>query len=283
METVVKKRSIGLFVFLTIITGGIYGIVIFCIASKDIEKICEGDGKHTMFFLWAGLLGLVTLGIYPLVWFYQAMERLKDNGYRYQVEVKHGGGEFLLWYLLGSFIAVGPFVAECYFLSDVNQFSDFVGIVNPAPYTSNPIERLDLKKNWVFYSEDNGDDIIGDDVIVETGDNIGGGTGIIGEGCVMCLTGDYQGASFPVKAGAELVIGKDPARCNVVIDQKYTTVSRKHVGIRYDAQQYCYIVTDYSSNGTYMDGEKLEPKRPTYLKAGKTIHLGKSDYSFRLG
>ena len=73
----------------------------FCKISKDINRICEGDGRDTMFYLWTWLLGIVTLGIYPLVWFYKAMDRLCDNGYRYAVRVKHSGGDFLLWTLLG--------------------------------------------------------------------------------------------------------------------------------------------------------------------------------------
>ena len=101
MVETIKKRNIALFIFLGFITCGIYWIVVFCKISKDINRICEGDGRDTMFYLWTWLLGIVTLGIYPLVWFYKAMDRLCDNGYRYAVRVKHSGGDFLLWTLLG--------------------------------------------------------------------------------------------------------------------------------------------------------------------------------------
>lgn len=280
MENTVKNRNIFLFVLLGLVTGGIYWIVAFCIMGNEVNKICEGDGKKTMFYLWAWLLGIITLGIFTLVWFYKVMERLKDNGYRYQIEVKHSGSEFLLWFLLGSFIAVGPVVAFCHFASNINQFSEYAGVINPCPYTSNPIERMELKKTWNFlgmndnqYIDDNQVDLI-DDVQ---------GTNLIGNGSVMCLSGDFQGYSFPVKYGQELIIGKDPSVCNVVIDLKYKTISRKHVGIEFDPQNQVYKVTDYSSNGTYVaNGEKLDKEQPRFLKKGTVINLGNSEYSFRL-
>lgn len=282
MENTVKNRNIFLFILLGLVTGGIYWIVAFCIMGNEVNKICEGDGKKTMFYLWAWLLGIVTLGIFPLIWFYKAMERLKDNGYRYQIEVKHSGSEFLLWTLLGSFIAVGPIVAFCHFASNINQFSEYVGVINPCPYTSNPIERMELKKKWNFIGMndnpyDDNDGNVGD------GEYIDSGTDLIGNGSVMCLSGDFQGYSFPIKYGQELLIGKDPSVCNVVIDLKYKTISRKHVGIEFDPQNQVYKVTDYSSNGTYVaNGEKLDRGQPRFLKKGTVINLGNSEYSFRL-
>lgn len=277
----VKKRNLFLFIFLGVITVGIYWIVAFCIMGNEINDICDGDDKHTMFYLWAWLLGLITFGIFPLIWFYKAMERLKDNGYRYQINVKHSGGEFILWFLLGSFIVVGPIVAFCYFAADINQFSEYVGLVNPCPYTENPVERLDYKKTWNFIPDYSNPqpDIDNGCIQVEEKE-----TDVFTEGNVMCISGDFQGYSFPVKDNKELIIGKDPAVCNVVIDAKYKTISRKHVGIRFDKQHQIYQVVDYSTNGTFVtNGEKLQTNQISYLKKGTVINLGNSDCSFRLG
>lgn len=49
MVETIKKRNIALFIFLGFITCGIYWIVVFCKISKDINRICEGDGRDTMF------------------------------------------------------------------------------------------------------------------------------------------------------------------------------------------------------------------------------------------
>ncbi|MBQ9516479.1 MAG: DUF4234 domain-containing protein [Eubacterium sp.] len=310
----VKNRNLLLFIILNTITVGIYGIVAFCIMSKEVNEICEGDGKNTMFYLWAWLLGAVTLGIFPLIWFYKTMERLKDNGYRYGVNVKHSGGEFLLWFLLGSFIAVGPIVALCYFVSDVNQFSEYVGVICPKRYSANPIERLEIEREpfpgldehygngyqegygygdgYGGYNDGYGyqDGGYGDGGYI--GDGYGaypddGGTVVENAvGNVMWLNGDYTGYTFPVNPGVETIIGKDPKQCNIVIGKEHATVSRRHAGIQYDPANRLYILTDYSSNGTFInDGaqtKRIESGMPTYLEPGKIVSIGNGENSFKL-
>lgn len=276
--SIVKNRNIFLFILLNTITCGIYGIVVLCTMSKEINKICDGDGKETMNYIFAFLLGLVTLGIFTLIWFYKAMERLKDNGYRYGITVKHGGSEYLLWTLLGSVIAVGPLVALCFFVSDVNQFSEVVGFVEPLRYSSNPIERTDII-NAGFNRPDSSP--IKSLPVTDNYES----TFAFTNGEVLCITGEYQNCVFPINDGEELIIGKDPSVANVVIDSnRYPTVSRKHVGIRYDSNSQLYIVTDYSSNGTFVSGQgqRLERNGNTYLKKGTIINICEGENSFRL-
>jgi hypothetical protein len=62
------RRNVGLAVFLTIITCGIYGIYWFIVLTNDVGRL-SGDssftgGKHF-------LLTLVTCGIWSFVWSYQ--------------------------------------------------------------------------------------------------------------------------------------------------------------------------------------------------------------------
>lgn len=145
----IKKRSIGLAVFLCIVTLGIYPFVMMCIMGKEVNRICEGDGKKQMHFLLAVLLGLVTLFIYPVVWCSKAMNRLCDNAYRYgpTVHPANSGGSYVLWIYLGSFIAVGPIVAFCKFMDDVNAFAGVYGYVQPLQYTDNQLERVYLAEH----------------------------------------------------------------------------------------------------------------------------------------
>lgn len=277
----VKNRNIFLFILLNLVTGGIYGIVAFCIMSKEINETCEGDGKKTMLYIWAWLLGIVTLGIFPLIWFYKAMERLKDNGYRYDIEVKHSGTEFLLWFLLGSFIGVGPIVAVCYFVADVNQFSDYVGIIPPRRYSSDPLERLQIKKEPLEWNTvPPGNDMNGGDP------DPNGGTPTVyakNSGNISWISGDYCGYSFPVNPGEEVKIGRDPALANIIIDQRFTTVSKLHCGISFNPDTQFYTVIDYSSNGTYVkDGIKLESHKPLQFAKDTVISIGNGENSFRL-
>ena len=69
----------------------------------------------------------------------------------------------------------------------------------------------------------------------------------------------------------------------VVIDGKYTTVSKRHCGIRFDPFSGLYTVTDYSSNGTYINGgTKLQPHTPLQLQPNTVVSIGKGSNSFRL-
>ena len=129
-----KKRISHCLYSLDLLHAVFIGSLCFVKLARTSTEFVKAMAGTPCFYLWTWLLGIVTLGIYPLVWFYKAMDRLCDNGYRYAVRVKHSGGDFLLWTLLGSFIAVGPIVAYCYFVADINQFEPFVGYVEPKPY-----------------------------------------------------------------------------------------------------------------------------------------------------
>jgi len=124
----VKHRNIFLFILFNILTLGIYGLVVMCIIGDEINMVCEGDGKKQMHYLLALLLGIITFGIFILVWYYKAIERLRDNAYRYNIAaINTSGAEYIIWTLLGSFIVVGPLIATIKFLGAVNLYADNVG------------------------------------------------------------------------------------------------------------------------------------------------------------
>ena len=51
-------------------------------------------------------------------------DRLQDNGKKYNVAIKESGGTILLWYLLGSLIIVGPFIAMHIIIKNTNALAD---------------------------------------------------------------------------------------------------------------------------------------------------------------
>lgn len=70
----INERSIGINIFLSIITCGIYGIVWFVQLVDDLNAACgktDEKGGGIVF-----LLSLITCGIYSLVWMYQAGEKV---------------------------------------------------------------------------------------------------------------------------------------------------------------------------------------------------------------
>lgn len=119
----IKKRDLVMVIILSIITLGIYGLYwIHCLA-KDVNTICAGDGKNTGGLLKCLLLGLITLGIYNLVWIFMLGDRLQDNAAKYDIKIKESGGTILLWYILGSFIIIGPYVALYIIIKNTNALA----------------------------------------------------------------------------------------------------------------------------------------------------------------
>ncbi|MDR0519109.1 MAG: DUF805 domain-containing protein [Clostridiales Family XIII bacterium] len=103
------------------------------------------------------------------------------------------------------------------------------------------------------------------------------------EAGIIGLSGMYANVTFPIESYEELVIGRDAAFSHVVIDTNAEKISRKHVSVGYDASERMYVVTDFSSNGTYMNnGTRLTANVAMKLPAGSVIYLAKPDNSFRL-
>jgi uncharacterized membrane protein YjgN (DUF898 family) len=120
----VKKRGLASYILLSIITLGIYGFWRIHVLARDMNLMCEGDGKKTRGFLAFFFFGLITLGIYDLVWLYMVGDRLYDNAQRYNLTFKESGSTVLLWSLLGALILVGPFIAMHIIFKNTNALAD---------------------------------------------------------------------------------------------------------------------------------------------------------------
>lgn len=73
-------------------------------------------------------------------------------------------------------------------------------------------------------------------------------------------------------------VGRDTSN-NIIINNKY--LSLKHIEIY--AQSHEIFITDLgSTNGTYIDGIKLQPHHPTKLDLGKKLILGSEDVVYQL-
>ena len=99
---------------------------------------------------------------------------------------------------------------------------------------------------------------------------------------VEIVSGEFAGSVIPVKPGEDIVIGRDPKRANVVTSPANTQVSGLHCSIRYDAQHAVYVVTDFSTNGTYLNNEKLMPERPALAAKGAIVKLADGAMIVRL-
>jgi hypothetical protein len=103
--TVKTNRSLLTYILLGIITFGIYDLYFMYKWAKDINAICDGDGKNTAGLLKYIFFSLITCGIYSLYWFYALGNRIQENAKeKYDIAVAENGTTILLWIIVGSLI-----------------------------------------------------------------------------------------------------------------------------------------------------------------------------------
>ena len=106
------NRGMLKFVLLSILTFGIYGIVVMSAVSTDINIIAgRYDGRKTMHYcLVYFLFSWLTLGIVPIVWSHRISARIGGELSRRRIDYRFGAGSFWGWNVLGSLIFAGPFI-----------------------------------------------------------------------------------------------------------------------------------------------------------------------------
>jgi len=89
---------------------------------------------------------------------------------------------------------------------------------------------------------------------------------------LLCLrTGPLAGNNFQCAPGYCVTVGRDPSRCTLVLSQ-YSSVSAVHC--RMDIGDHRVTVTDLnSSNGTFVNGNRLQPGQSVVTRAGDTVKL----------
>ena len=100
-------------ILLSIITFGIYPLVMFSKISSEINLIASRyDGKKTMHFcLLFFIVGPLTLGIATIIWSHRICARIGNELARRGIAYSFGAGSFWGWNVLGSLLfGIGPFI-----------------------------------------------------------------------------------------------------------------------------------------------------------------------------
>lgn len=106
------NRGLIKYILLSILTFGIYGLVVMSAISTDINTIASRyDGKKTMHYcLVVFIFAALTFGIVPLVWGHNISKRIGNELSRRGVDYSFSAGTYWGWGILGSFIVIGPLV-----------------------------------------------------------------------------------------------------------------------------------------------------------------------------
>ena len=120
------NRGLIKFLLLSLITFGIYGLVVMTHISMEIDTIASPrDHKSTLNYLLVVLiLGPITCGIFPLIWYHNLSNRIGDELKARNLGYEFDAGTFWGWAFLGSLILIGPFVFLHKLLKSMNLINE---------------------------------------------------------------------------------------------------------------------------------------------------------------
>ena len=113
----IQKRNLALYIILTLVTCGLFGIYWFCTLNDDTNKV--SGHPEAMGGIAAFLLSIVTCGIYGLVWMYNMGTRIDE------AKTKRGmpSGNTGTLYLILAIVGFG-WVAEIILQSELNKLAE---------------------------------------------------------------------------------------------------------------------------------------------------------------
>lgn len=99
------KRGLGKMIFLSILTLGIYPMVIWSRLVGEVNMVASRyDGERSMSFFGMLMLAPLTLGIHTLVWFHKLCRRIGAELQRRHIDYDFGAKDFWLFNFLLAFI-----------------------------------------------------------------------------------------------------------------------------------------------------------------------------------
>ena len=126
MRKLGTSRSLLLFILLSALTFGIYGLIVMYSLSEDLNYIASRyDGRKTMnFLLMALIVSPLTFGIGGIVWFHNISDRIGNELRRRNIYYSFGAGSYWGWGVLGALILIGPFVYYHKLFKSMNLLSE---------------------------------------------------------------------------------------------------------------------------------------------------------------
>lgn len=101
-------------------------------------------------------------------------------------------------------------------------------------------------------------------------------------GALICTAGAYVGSIIRIKPEQQIRIGRDGSTSDIIVN--LPLVSRLHCEIIYHAEQNEYEIKDFSSNGTFVNGDKrLIPNETYLLKPCTELCFGDRETIYKLG
>ena len=132
------NRGLFKWIILTIITFGIYDLVMMYHISSELNEVAKKDGKKTMnYLLLFFILTPITFGIATLVWWHRICARMGNELDRRGIDYGFGAGSFWGWNIFGVLLfGLGPFIFKYKFLKTMNLLNADYNAGGSSSYSS---------------------------------------------------------------------------------------------------------------------------------------------------
>ena len=124
MQRIKENRSLLLYLVFSVLTLGIYAIWHQYALVRDINVMLKADGKQTPQIWWYALLGLLTLTVYPLVWYYRLGKRLQRGLLGCGASASVSGGGLLLLHFVSRHIPLLGFALQYKLIHATNDLAE---------------------------------------------------------------------------------------------------------------------------------------------------------------
>ena len=116
-------RNVVVVILLSLVTFGIYGLVLQYQLIKEINLTAARDGKKTTGLLAMILLSCITFGIYGIVWTHMFAERVGAEAARRNTGISFGAVDFWIYSVLLSFTVICPLIYKHKLLQATNAIN----------------------------------------------------------------------------------------------------------------------------------------------------------------
>lgn len=115
-------RGLAKYIILSLITCGIYSLIMMHGIAKDLNTAFEGDGEETPGIWMYILLSLLTCGIYAFLWMFWTGNRIAKSGKKmYGLNFEENGTTLIIWDLLSATTCgIGGFMMWYLLLKNTN-------------------------------------------------------------------------------------------------------------------------------------------------------------------
>lgn len=100
-------------------------------------------------------------------------------------------------------------------------------------------------------------------------------------GMITCYGGPYSRSHIYIMPERTVLIGQDSASADLVINMR--RISPHHLSICYHPKNKTYTLIDYSTSGTFIDGDQMAANTPYSVHVGSMVCLGRASALYELG